>query len=176
MNNLFYSLISLAIAIFFIMLGIISVMLPWSPMVRTDLIQFILEDSIAIFIFGFCLIIIGLAVVINIAFSARRSYYRLRSGPKSIWIDESVIQDYLNSYWKDLFPQSSVPNRLIMKKNKIHLVADLPYIPLAEQKELLERIKTDLTDLFGTFLGYRETFYLSASFQPEHKKRIKEEG
>ena len=169
MNHLFQSFISLTIALFFLMLGIVSVMLPWSPTVRMDLIRLLLDHSIAIFLFGFGFIIIGLAVIINIAFSARRNYYRLKSGPKSIWVDETVIQNTIDSYWTKIFPKSRIPNHLTLKKNKIHLVADLPFIPLAEQKELLEKIKIDLSDLLATFLGYRDTFYLSASFQPEDK-------
>lgn len=168
-SNLFYSLINLAIAIFFLMLGLVAILLPWSPMVRTDLIQFILEDSIAIFLFGFVFLIVGLAIVIYTLLSTRRSYYRLKGGPQSVQIDEQVIQDYLDSYWKQLFPQTIVPNRLQIKKNKIHLIADLPYVPPSEQRNVLDRINNDLTDLFGSFLGYREPFYLSASFQPEQR-------
>lgn len=171
MNNLFYSLISLTIALFFLTVGVMCMMLPWSPMVRSDLIQFILEDSIAISLFGFAFLIVGLAVIINIAFSTKHSYYRVRSGPQSISIDEDIIQDYLNVYWKNLFPKSTVPNRLSIKKNKIHLVADLPYIPLREQKPLLEKIKSELSELFSSTLGYQDTFYLSASFQSEPKKQ-----
>lgn len=167
MSNFFYSLISLLTAIFFILLGIASVMLPWSPFVRTELVQFILGDSITIFLFGFAFIIIGLAIAINIILSSRRKYFHLHSGPKSIWIDETIIQDYLITYWKQLFPQSEVPSKLTLKKNKIHLIADLPYIPLDQQKDVLERIKNDLSELFGTFFGYQEPFYLSASFQPK---------
>jgi hypothetical protein len=168
-SNLFYSLINIAIAIFFLVLGLVAIMLPWSPMVRTDVIQFILEDSIAIFLFGFVFLIIGLVLVIYTLLSTRRSYYRLKGGPQSILIDEQVVQDYLDSYWKHLFPQAVVPNRLQIKKNKIHLVADLPYVPAAEQKQLLESIKADLTEMFSSFLGYKEPFYLSASFQPDTK-------
>jgi hypothetical protein len=171
MNHLFYSLISLAIALFFLTLGIMCVMLPWSPIVRSDLIQFILEDSIAICLFGFGFVIVGLAVIVNIAFSAKHSYYQLRSGPQSISIDEAIIQEYLNTYWKNLFPQSTIPNRLTIKKNKIHLVANLPYIPLPEQKRFLEKVKIDLSELFTATLGYQDTFYLSASFQPEQKNK-----
>lgn len=170
MHHLFYSLISLTVAIFFIMLGVLTVLLPWSPSVRTDLIQFILEDSLAIFLFGFVFICVGLAIVIYIILGTRRSYYRLKGGTQSVHIDEAVVQDYLDTYWKQLFPKTSIPTRLQIKKNKIHLIADLPFIPHAEQKKVLERIKTDLTEIFGSFLGYREPFYFTASFQTDHKK------
>jgi hypothetical protein len=170
MNNLFYSLISLAIALFFLTLGIMCMMLPWSPIVRSDLIQFILEDSIAISLFGFGFAIVALALIINIGFSTRYNYYKVRSEPNAISIDETIIQEYLNTYWKTLFPQSTIPSRLKIKKNRIYIIADLPYIPLQEQKQFLEKVKAELNDLFSTILGYRDVFYLSASFQTEQKK------
>ena len=152
------------------MLGLVAVLVPWSPEVRSDIIQFILEDSIAIFLFGFVFIVVGLAIVISIILGTRRSYYRLKGGLQSVMIDEKVIQDYLDTYWKELFPKATVPNRLQIKKNKIHLTADLPFVPQNEQKAVLERIRNDLTEIFNSFLGYQEPFYLAASFQPEHKK------
>lgn len=161
---------SLFVAFFFIVLGLIGILIPWFPMVRTDVIQFILEDSLAIFLFGFCFVIIGLGCVFYIALNSRRHYYHVRSGPYAVQIDENLIQDYLETYWKQIFPHSSVPSRLQLKKNKIHLTADLPFIPPEEQKATLEKIKEDLSQIFASFLGYKQTFYLSASFQKEPKR------
>lgn len=169
MSAIFYSLISLVIAIFFVLIGIICVMIPWSPSVRTDLIQFILENSIAIFLFGFGFIIIGFSIVINIIQSSRRSYYYVRTGNNSVMVDETLIQDYLNSYWNHLFPQHDVPSRLTLKKNKIHVFADLPFIPVPQQKALMDRIKRDVNDILTKTLGYQNEFMLSISFQAEKK-------
>ena len=164
MNNLFYSLISLMVALFFIVLGVVGVLLPWSPLVRADLIQFILEDSLAIFLFGFVFIVVGLAIVIYIVLGTRRTYYRLKGGAQSVHIDEKVVQDYLDTYWKELFPLQQIPHRLQIHKNKIHLTADLPFIPYDEQKAVSDRIKQDLNEIFSSFLGYREPFYLTLSY------------
>lgn len=170
MNNLFYSLISFIIALFFILLGIIGVMVPWSPGVRTDLVQFILDDSLAISLFGFTSIVVGLAIAINILLNTRRQYYHIRSDSNAIAVDETVIQQYLNTYWKQLFPNNDIPNRLTLKNNKIHITVDFPHLPLSQQQVLLERIKNDLSQTFANMLGYHSEFYLSASFQAEAKK------
>lgn len=167
MGRLFYSLISLVIALFFLMLGIVSLMLPWSPSARTDLIQLILEESLVLSLFGAGLLIIGLSIAINIALNARHSYYHLRSGPRSVQVDESIIHDYLDDYWKKLFPHTQIPHRFTLKRNKIHVIADLPYIPKEEQKELLLQVQKELGQLLESFLGYRQPLRLSASFQSE---------
>lgn len=173
MSNFFYSLISFIVAVFFIMLGVIGVIIPWSPGVRTDLIQFILDDSLAISLFGFASIIIGLAIVTNILLNTKRRYYRIRSDKNSIEVDETVIQQYLQAYWKQLFPDSDIPSRLSLKNNKIHIIVDLPPIPYGQQQLLIERIKTDLRSTFAKMLGYHHEFYLSASFQTEKKSSDK---
>lgn len=170
MSNFFYSLISFIVAIFFILLGIISVILPWSPGVRTMLVQFILEDSLLIFLSGFGLIVIGIALIIHAIFSFKRHYYVIRSDGKLLSIDESLFQDYLNSYWKQLFPNLEVPNRVEIKKNKIYIYADLPDTPLPQQKTLLERIENDLSEIFIRIFGYRNEFIISVSFQPQKKE------
>lgn len=173
MSNLFYSLISFIIAVFFILLGVIGVMVPWSPGIRTDLIQFILDDSLAISLFGFASIVIGLAIVINILLNTKKRYYHIRSDSKAIDIDETVIQQYLATYWKQLFPGSDIPCRMILKNNKIHITVDFPHLPIAQQQLLLERIKEDLRTTFTKMLGYHNDFYLSASFQGKPKTLLK---
>jgi hypothetical protein len=171
MRNLFYSLISLIIAIFFIVVGIICVIIPWSPDVQTGIIQFILNESIALSLFGLTVIVIGLAIVANIWVNSRKRHYYIRSKDNTVAADEVLVQQYLNIYWKQLFPEHDIPSRLTLKKNKIHVAVDLPYIPLPEQRNLLERIKQELSSVFTKALGYQDEFFLSATFQRQPKKK-----
>lgn len=172
MYNFFYSLISFIIALFFILLGIVGVMIPWSANVRADLIDFILKDSLAISLFGFAFIVIGLAIVSNILLNARRSYYHIKSGDHAIAVDEAVIHQYLKHYWKQLYPDHDIPYQLTIKHNKIHLNIDLPYQSVAEQRPTLERIRQDLRRLLNNQLGYQDEFSLSAAFQAAPKKKL----
>jgi hypothetical protein len=170
MKNFFTYLITFVIALFFIMLGIISIMLPWSPNIRTDLVQFILEDSVMIFLFGFALMVIGVAIVVNVLLGFKHHYYEIRSKNHAMYIDESLFQDYLNTYWKHLFPNQDIPNRVTIKRNKVHVIADLPPIPLNEQKAIIQRVESDLSDIFTRLIGYRNEYIISISFQKEAKK------
>src|SRR5581483_2426844 len=115
MTNFLYSFITFVIAIFFIMLGVIGVLVPWLPSFRTDLIQFLLEDSIAIFLFGFCFIAIGFAIAVHLLLGVRKNCYYMKVSSNTVAIDESIIQHYLNTYWKELFPENDIPNRLVLK-------------------------------------------------------------
>jgi hypothetical protein len=172
MYPFFYSIFRLSAALFFVILGIVCLLLAWSDTVRNHVIQFILDSSIAICLFGFAFLMVGLSVIVKIIFDTKHRYYEIKAPCKPISVDEAVIQDYLNAYWRDLFPQTVVPNQLTIKKNRIHLAADLPHIPLAEQKILLEKIKLDLSELFNSTFGYKDNFYLSLSFLPEQKNKV----
>jgi hypothetical protein len=167
MNNLFHSLIIFIAALFFIMLGIVGIMIPWSSGMRMEIIQFILEYPLAILLFGVALVVAGLAIAFYILFHARRRYYYIYSGSHTAAVDEAVVQQYLNTYWKQLFPNRDIPNRLTIKNNKIHITVDLPFLPPHQQQLLLERIKQDLRGTFAKLLGYHNGFSLSASFQKE---------
>jgi hypothetical protein len=165
MSNLFSSLINFINALFFISIGIAGIMVPWSIHVRTLLTRFIFEDALAISLFGFAFFLIGIALITNIFLNMKKRHYRISSLKAVTTVDEAVIQEYLNNYWKQLFPQNDIPCQLNFKDNKIHISVDLPHLPIQEQKPLLERIRKDLMSIFTKVLGYKDEFFLSASFQ-----------
>lgn len=167
MTHFFYSLITFLIAIFFILLGIIGILIPWSSNVRAEVISIISEHSIAISLFGLIFIAIGIAVVVNILLVSKTSYYQFTVGKNHVYVDETVIQSYLREYWKELFAAQEIPNRITLKGNQINVVADLPYVEPEQQTKLINKIQQELTELFGEILGYRQQFHLSVSFQPE---------
>lgn len=166
MLHFIYSLISFLIAIFFILLGIIGILIPWSANVRQEVISLISEHSLGISIFGLSFIAIGIAVVVNILLSSKTSYYQFTVGKSHVYIDETVVQHYLTEYWKELFLGQEIPNRITLKNNRIDVTADLPYVQPSQQEELLIKIQNELTELFSDLLGYRQQFHLSVSFQP----------
>lgn len=167
----FFSLLSFLQALLILFVGFICVIFPWSLSMRSTLVDFIMNNNTAIFLFGFVLFFIGLARLFFILQGLKSSYFHLRSGDKSVWIDESIFHDYLENYLKTIFPRGSFSNRVLVKKNKVTLYAELPYIPAAEQKELVHKIQNDLSDAFATMLGYKKSFILSATFQPKPKDK-----
>ncbi len=171
MRHVLYSLISLAVAFFCLMLGAISCLVLWSPKVRTDLVQFILEDSLIIFLFGFCFFLIGATILLQVFFHMQKRHYSIRSKNNSIYISEEIFQEYLNSYWKQLFPKNEIPNEIALKKNKVHISAELPFMPIHQQKAILQRIENDLSELFNRLIGYRKEYVLSISFLPQPVNR-----
>jgi hypothetical protein len=147
------------------LIGIVGVMIPWSNNIRNLLTKFIFEDALAISLFGFAFFLIGIAIAADIILNIKRRPYTISSLKGQAMVDEAVIQSYLNEYWMQLFPNTDVPCHLFLKDNKIHITVDLPYLPIQAQKPLLERIRKDLVGIFAKILGYKDEFFLSASFQ-----------
>ena len=107
---------------------------------------------------------IGLAIFIFVVLNCRHQYFRLHTGPKAVSIDENAIQNYLNSYWKELFPETPVTSEVALRKNEIYLAVDLPYLPEDQRGEVVEKIKNDLAEVFATIFGYQKPFHLTVAF------------
>lgn len=163
--NIFYYFISFVLAAFLLLLGVIAIIFPWSAAIRTDLVTLILENSLAISLFGFGFLIIGVFMLISLWLSLKKKYYYIRVDSQAIAVDESIIQYYLEEYWKQLYPAREIPSRLIVKRNKIKIIADLPYAPPEERKASIARIQNDLRDLLQRILGYSHNFVISLSFK-----------
>lgn len=169
--KLFSSLISVLVTLFFILLGIICLIFPWSEMMKSAVTEFILHNSLAISLMGFAVLAVGLARLFYISSGIKPTYYHFRTDSKAVWIDETIIQDYVDNYWRNLFPKGAVANKVTLKNNKIFLSADLPYVPSNEQKDMIQKIQKELSDLFSLILGYKNSFTLSATFQPKPKEK-----
>lgn len=166
-SRFFYLITSFIIGSFFFIFGAFSIILPWSPYLQTITTQFILENTLILSLFGLGFALIGLSIVIYTLLKTRHRYVQIRTGELSVILDENIIHQYLEAYWQEHFPKSHVPFQLSFKKHSLQIVADLPFLPLSEQKSFLERVKQDFGDLFGRVLGYPYDVHFIASFQEE---------
>lgn len=167
MSHFFYSFIKFCIGLIFVIAGAVAIALPWSPPVRTFVVDWILQGSTDLMLFGIAFAVIGLYLIVYSLMHSRVRYHRIRSDDPTIMISEPLVQDYLGSYWQSLFPQSDIPFRLQMNKKKIAIQADLPFIPLDDQKEILKKIESELTELFRQIFGYRNRLDIAISFKQQ---------
>jgi predicted membrane protein len=166
-NLFFYKLITFIIALFFIVIGIFAILVQASSSIRSDVISFILDDTLFLALFGFISLLVGVAIVFYLLSSFRKRYHTVKSDAGAFYLDESLFQDYMENYWKQLFPNQNIPTHVNLKKNNVQITADLPFVPEAQQKELLSHIDRDLKEIFHEILGYKQNYVISISFQPE---------
>jgi hypothetical protein len=141
-----------------------AILLPWSPAIRTELVSFLLENSLAISLFGFCFLTIGLSLTINLFLNAKRKTYYFKLDENTYIVNESIIRHYLQDYFLQRFPSHPIPSRFVIKKNKIKIAADLPFIAKEDQSLLTSTIKQDLHQIFNKVLGYPHECLLTLTF------------
>lgn len=163
------TVIGIFLSLFFLLLALITLFLPWSPTVRTEIVDFLLSNTLALTLIGFAFLMIAIGFIFQLVHGFKRRYISFQEGALKTDISEQAVDDYLKGYFQDLFPYSEVPCQLTLKKKKAHIVADLPYVKPAEQKSLVEKIEKDLSEIFRDFLGYRKELLVSISFAPENK-------
>ncbi|MEC7840461.1 MAG: hypothetical protein VX777_10525 [Chlamydiota bacterium] len=166
MNNIFYYIINFIVALLFILVGAVCITLPWSPDVRLAISLLINESTMMLFLFGLGLMIIGLAVITYVIMSSKRRTYFVRKGRCSIGVNDKVLDQYVHAYINDLFPDQEASHHLILKKDKIILTLDVPFMPKPEQEPLTEQIFEDITAILIEKIGYNEDLHLTVGFQP----------
>lgn len=167
MGNIFYTLFVLAVASFFLVLGAIGLSLPWSAGLQLTLLHFFTSNWIVFSLMNLSLVVIGLSVLALLFSGIQRKTFHIRFGKKGLSIHRDVVQNYLETYWKRIFPHHEVPFRFVIKRQIIQIYADLPYTPENQQEVLMEKIQQDCNEIFFNVIGYQNDIDLSLSFPEE---------
>lgn len=162
-GRFFYFLISIIVGLFFLLLGIVAMAIPVSETMRRIVISLINNQTYLFLLFGLGFFIVGLSIIISAFIRKKRRYNHIQINGGEVTIDEAVVQQYLQAYWKEHF-QVPIPSTVTIKKHAIQIVADFPYLPIEEQRTFLERLQKDFVHLFGKTLGYPYEVDLMASF------------
>lgn len=152
------------IGAFLLLAGAFSLVAPWSKTIREEIIYTLLEDRVFASLLGVGMLLIGSAVLIYSYSDIIRKEIVIQVGKFPISIDPELLQQYLQIYWQEHFPQQAVPFSLKIKRKAIHVKAHLPFMPETEQKLFLERVQNDFCDLFSRVLGCPQEVRLIATF------------
>jgi hypothetical protein len=164
----FFSLTaSLIFGAFCCLVGAFFVTLPWSLFLQNAATDLIVNHTLILSLFGLGLVLIGLSIVIYALFNLGYRYAYIKVGNRSVALDENLIEEYLQHYWKENFPLNQIPFYLSITKNSIQIVADLPPVPEADQDHFLDKIREDFSHLFSNVLGYQNEIFFIAHFQNE---------
>lgn len=154
------------LALFFLVLGLFGMILPWTPAIRTEVVDFLLSNTATLSLFGFAFVVIGMGILVQLMHGARRHTFKSKLKAVSVEVSEKVIEEYLSVYFRDLFPYAEVPCQVLLKPKKVKVVIDLPGLPKSEQEPLVKRVEQDLASLFRDQIGYPHEILLSFSFAP----------
>lgn len=159
-----YSFLNIILALFFILFGSVTLLLPWSETIRNHVIAFITENAWPWNLFGVGFILIGIAIGAYTLLTKKKRYFSSRQGANETIISEKVIDDYLRTYFTSQFPSEEVLYRFTIGKKAFHLIVDLPFAPVENQKEVIDKIESDMQQIFREFIGYTKELKFSFSF------------
>ena len=162
-----YVVINFILGAFFFIAGFFAILLPWSEFLQNATIHFIMEKSLILSLFGWGFVLIGLSVIINAYISSKRRLAYIKSGGHAVALNENLIEQYLEAYWKEHFPHLQIPFFLTIKKRSLLIEVDLPYMALKDQNLFLEKVQNDFNEIFAGLLGYPHEVDLIASFKPQ---------
>ena len=110
--------VSFILGAFFCLVGVAGLILPWSVTLQKALINLIFEHTLILSLFGLGGILIGLSLITYATFNSGRHFAFVKIGSRSIAIDENLVEQYLQNYWKKNFPSTSIPFYFSIKKNE----------------------------------------------------------
>ncbi|MFZ4772816.1 MAG: hypothetical protein ACOYK9_02355 [Chlamydiia bacterium] len=164
-ESILLSLIHLFSLIFFIAVGCFAlfsaISLPLRGQLGSVLIyaETLLEPKV-LGILGACFLAYGLLLLILLLMGFRKVYLRVALKGSKVMIDHSIIQEYIQSYFKTLFPGQNPPLEVIFHpKQRLEILTKLP--ETADKELLLKRIENELGVLLARKLGYKEEFILT---------------
>ncbi len=154
------------LALFFVFLGCLAILVPWSSSVRDLIAHVLLEGRITLFIFGVIFVAVGCWLVGYLLKASRRRRYYIKAGSVSVSIDEKVIDKYLQVYLKERMPGVHVRSRAELRDDhRLHIGLRLPPVPSDKQRSLVEEIEGEVRDLLARVCGYHKPFHLTATFE-----------
>jgi hypothetical protein len=163
-GNLLFSAVQLIFVVALFLLGGLFLGLSHVPQFRDRIAQFFLSDSESLMSIGYA--ILGVATLLFSGFYAmhRGSYFQVEMGSSRLDVDPSVIQNYVQSYWNDIFPEQQLETQILLRRNKkIEILAEMPPMADEELTELLTQIETELSCLLEHILGYRSDFLITVT-------------
>lgn len=165
-GHLLFSLVNLLFAFLLVALGIFIFTIPYAPDFRQQFVAFFQEGVFDLKVLGGLLALLGLFLLITFYFLHRRGSLVLKMGSSGkVTIDELALQKYVQGYFKDHFPGTTVDFQATCSKGQIYIIAELPQVPFEEQKSFLEQIERDFEKLFRKYLGYNDEFFFTVTFR-----------
>lgn len=165
-SHFFTFLLNGLVALLFLLLGILSLALPWAPHFRQAYIDFLSNSALGLILIGLGFVFVALLLLFPLIKNKRRYYY-IKSDCNAVIVDKNLIKQSIEAYWKRQFRSDDIDSDIEFKHDNILVSAHLPPYPFEKQKELLKKIEADLSQLLREVLDYRKGLRLAISFANE---------
>ncbi len=147
--------------LFIVAFGLCLVVMPYAETFRYGVANFFLARPAMLFTLGIGVFSAGIFLMVGFFFMHKKRYYKVRMQCGKVEIEESIIQEYVASYWKSIFPDLAYELEVTLgQSQKIEIVTKFPS-GRKDDQELFDRIKNELGVLLARRLGYEKEFILT---------------
>jgi len=156
-GQIVFSAAHIFVVFFILALGAFFISLPNAPDFRSAFFD-LLSSHPSFFVgLGTSLLVLGGALLIGFYLMNRKRYFQLSLNCSKTLVDEDIIRDYVEKYWKTSF-STSVDNVIVHGKKRLEVIASLPK---DADDTSLERVQDELGLLLARKLGYDSDFVLT---------------
>ena len=160
--NLFFALLLLAG-------GILLLIFPATKAYYDPLFDLFVTYPWSISLIGITIALVGMSLFSWTCSLLKKGHFETVYGNVKISVDEGLFDKELKAYWQVKFQSDHCHCRTYFRKNKIHIVGELP--PLQdkqvqdkqENQQLLREMKQELRDILQQKFGYIGNFTLCLS-------------
>ncbi len=160
----FQTALLLFLATLFLCLGVFGFILPWSSSFQLFFLSFLYDHAFFFSFLHLILFLMGLSSIGWVFLRRRRKKLTIPLNQEGTSISSNIIQHYLQSYWRTLFPDEAIFFDFSLQKEILFIWAELESTYQPEQEILAERIQRDLEEIFTEVIGFHKKIVLSLSF------------
>ena len=166
-SHKFFSAIELLVVLFILGSGLLLMGVHYSPILRNGAIRLLIEQQWFLLSVGELLVILSLFLFVGFYFMNRRRFLSFQVGSSKASINESIVSDYVTSYWKENFPEvKALPEVCFRGGKELEVIAHVP-----EGDQLLERVESELSVVLARKVGYEKPFTLTIVEGSPHREK-----
>ena len=138
-KNFFLKVFSLLSSIFLLFIGVFILFITWASQFREATVKTIEHRPEFFTIISIVFLITSIVILVVHHFVRKKHYYKIEMGKHNVSINKNVIEKYVTYYWNELNLEKEIQSQVIVKNNKLHIIADFPSIPINQQGKHLSK-------------------------------------
>lgn len=163
-SNVLFSAAHFFVVFFVICLGCLFCAFPYAQQFRLSFIHFLQQEPETFQWIGGAILAFGGLLLLGFSLLNRRRFLRIQMGPAKTLVDEAIVQDYVQTYWKEKHPDDDVHVDVVVQKGEtLEIIVPASKDWEGKVEEHLEAVQNDLGDRLSRRLGYYREFYLTLS-------------
>ncbi len=157
-----FSIVHLFVVFLILLFGGFCFFLSKSSEARVYLSLVIEGFSEGFFTLGVSLVTTGSLLLVGLYLLNKKSYIKYKMDSNKTLIEESIVEEYIQTYFQELFPKFDTQLEVVIHGPKnLEVIANFPNMEEKDHDRLLHRVQNELGVLLARKLGYDKDFILT---------------